>query len=185
MEISNDQSKELTTINPRKVKNTPPAVEGKAAKIQRLKSGFRLCKPQVCFSTAIAPPSLLLYTNNFHNNNLASPVNLVPERRTVTPHAFSSPMKEVKMSKAQQASGDDRASQVSISRKEYGHQQASKCCSSSTTSLPQGAASWMRGTYCRYHKQKTSVKYSSSMTAELKGGNFNNLIQTINKGVLG
>ncbi|KAH0704796.1 hypothetical protein KY285_019074 [Solanum tuberosum] len=240
MERSNDQSKELTAINPKKAKNTPPAAEGKAAKIQRLKSGFRLCKPQGSFlwpnmvrkssgcnmspqvvvqvedlhmvqtppsvssSTAIAPPSLLPYTNNFHNNNLASPVKPVPERRavtvtvstissetcyeagdnmmnystgnktttlinlndiphnvgegfrqaptsrqtittttTVTPHTFSSPVKGVKMSKARQASGDDRASQVSISRKEYGHQQASKCCSSSATSLPQGAASWL------------------------------------------
>ncbi|KAH0776654.1 hypothetical protein KY290_008065 [Solanum tuberosum] len=40
MERSNDQSKELTTINPSKAKNTPPAAEGKAAKIQRLKSCF-------------------------------------------------------------------------------------------------------------------------------------------------
>ncbi|KAH0669432.1 hypothetical protein KY285_023593 [Solanum tuberosum] len=143
METSNDQSKEITTINPRKAKNTPPAAEGKAAKIQRLKSGFRLCKPQVSSSAAIAPPSLLLYTNNFHNNNLASPVKPVPERRTITPHAFSFPVKGVKMSKAQQASGDDRASQVSISRKEYGHQQARKCFSSSATSLPQGVASWL------------------------------------------
>ncbi|KAH0636231.1 hypothetical protein KY289_036146 [Solanum tuberosum] len=160
--------------------------------------------PSVSSSTAIAPPSLLLYTNNFHNNNLASPVKPVPERRTVTatvstissetcyevgdnmmnystgnktttliklndvphnvgegflqalisrqtitttttviPHAFSSPVKGVKMSKAQQSSGDDRASHVSISRKEYGHQQVGKCCSSSATSLPQGAASWL------------------------------------------
>ncbi|KAH0634845.1 hypothetical protein KY284_037631 [Solanum tuberosum] len=96
--------------------------------------------PSVSSSTAIAPPSLLLYTNNFHNNNLASPVKPVPERRTVTAtvstissetcyEAFSSPVKGVKMSKAQQSSGDDRASHVSISRKEYGHQQ--------------GAASWL------------------------------------------
>jgi len=49
MESSNDQRKEITTINPRKAKNTPPAAEGKAAKIQRLKSGFRLCKPQRSF----------------------------------------------------------------------------------------------------------------------------------------
>uniref|UniRef100_M0ZZ58 Translation initiation factor if-2 n=1 Tax=Solanum tuberosum TaxID=4113 RepID=M0ZZ58_SOLTU len=57
--------------------------------------------------------------------------------------AFSSPVKGVKMSKAQQSSGDDRASHVSISRKEYGHQQVRKCCSSSAISLPQGAASWL------------------------------------------
>ncbi|KAG5586176.1 hypothetical protein H5410_046610 [Solanum commersonii] len=62
---------------------------------------------------------------------------------TVTPHELSSPVKGVKMSKAKQASGDDRASQVSISRKEYGHQQARKYCSSSATSLPQRAASWL------------------------------------------
>ncbi|KAG5615205.1 hypothetical protein H5410_015029 [Solanum commersonii] len=49
MERSNDKSKELIAINPRKAKNTPPAAEGKAAKIQRLKSGFRLCKPQGSF----------------------------------------------------------------------------------------------------------------------------------------
>ncbi|KAK6791493.1 hypothetical protein RDI58_010574 [Solanum bulbocastanum] len=55
---------------------------------------------------------------------------------------FFSPMKAVKISKARQASVDDRASKVSISRKKYGHQQASKCCSSSAISLPQGAASW-------------------------------------------
>lgn len=115
-----DQSKELTAINPRKTKHTAPAAEGKAAKIQRLKSGFRLCKPQGSFlwpnmvrkssgcnmspqvvvqvedlhmvqtppsvssSTAIAPPSLLPYTNNFHNNHPASPVKPVPERRAVT-----------------------------------------------------------------------------------------------------
>lgn len=47
------------------------------------------------------------------------------------------------MSKARQDSGNDTASQVSISEKEYGQQQASKCCSSSATSLPQGAASWL------------------------------------------
>ncbi|WMV24375.1 hypothetical protein MTR67_017760 [Solanum verrucosum] len=160
--------------------------------------------PSVSSSTAIAPPSLLLYTNNFHNNNLASPVRPVPERRTITatlytissetcyevgvnmmnystgnktttviklndvphnvgegflqapisrqtitttttvrPHAFSSPVKGVKMSKAQEASGDDRARQVSISKKEYDHQQASKCCSSSAISLPQGTTSWL------------------------------------------
>ncbi|XP_059314398.1 uncharacterized protein LOC132065157 [Lycium ferocissimum] len=29
-----------------------------------------------------------------------------------------------------------------------------------------------RGTYCSYHKQRTSEKYSSSMRAELKGGNL-------------
>ncbi|KAJ8572204.1 hypothetical protein K7X08_008715 [Anisodus acutangulus] len=29
-----------------------------------------------------------------------------------------------------------------------------------------------RGTYCSYHKQRTSDKYSSSMRAELKGGNL-------------
>ncbi|WMV59127.1 hypothetical protein MTR67_052512 [Solanum verrucosum] len=160
--------------------------------------------PSVSSSTAIPHPSLMLYTNNFHNNNLASPVKPVPERRTITatfstisretcyevgvnmmnystwnkttiviklndvphnvgegflqapisrqtitttttitPHAFFSPVKGVKMSKAQQASGDDRASPVSINKKEYGHEQASKCCSSSATSLPQGAASWL------------------------------------------
>lgn len=47
------------------------------------------------------------------------------------------------MSKARQASGDDSASHVSISEKEYGQQQASKCCSSSATSLPEGAANWL------------------------------------------
>ncbi|KAH0776653.1 hypothetical protein KY290_008064 [Solanum tuberosum] len=150
--------------------------------------------PSDSSSTAIAPPSLLLYTNNFHKNNLASlssmslnstissetcyevgdnmmnystanktitliNLNDVPHNvgegflqapvsrqtitttTTVTPHTFCSPVKGVKMSKARQASGDDRASQVNISRKEHGHQQASKCCSSSATSLPQGAAS--------------------------------------------
>ncbi|CAN4080732.1 unnamed protein product [Withania somnifera] len=237
--VAADQTKQLTSINPRKAKNTAPTVEGKAAKIQRLKSGFRLCKPQGSFlwpnmvrkssggnmspqvvvqvedlhmvqtppsvssSTAIAPPSLLPYMNtNFHKNNPASPVKPVPERRAVTvtvstissetcydagdnmnystgnktttlinlndvplnvgegfrqaptsrqtitttttvmPHTLSSPVKGVNMSKPE-ASGDDRASQVSISRKDYGQQQASKCCSSSATSLPQGAASWL------------------------------------------
>ncbi|KAM3340554.1 protein DYAD-like [Capsicum galapagoense] len=237
MERSHDQSKELTAINPRKAKSSAAAAEGKAAKIQRLKSGFRLCKPQGSFlwpnmvrkssgcnmspqvvvqvedlhmvqtppsvssSTAIAPP-LLPYTN-FHNNHPASPVKPVPERRAVTvtvstissetryepgdnmnystgnktttminlndvplnigeglhrtptsrqtitttttvmPHTLSSPVKGVNMSKPRQASGDDRASQASISEKEFSQQQASKCCSSSATSLPQGAASWL------------------------------------------
>ncbi|KAH0730240.1 hypothetical protein KY289_001428 [Solanum tuberosum] len=40
--------------------------------------------PSVSSSTAIAPLSLLPYTNNFHNNNLAFPVKPVPERRIVT-----------------------------------------------------------------------------------------------------
>ncbi|KAJ8537115.1 hypothetical protein K7X08_035516 [Anisodus acutangulus] len=226
--VADYQSKELTAVNSKKAKNAAPTAEEKAAKIQRLKSGFRLCKPQGSFlwpnmvrnstkngcnmspkvvvqvedlhmvqtppsvssSTAIAPPSLL----PFHKNNLpASPVKPVPERRSVTvtvsaissettcyeaennmnystgnktttlinlndvplnvgegfrqtptsrqtitttttimPHTLSSPVKGVNMSKPRQASGDDS-----------GQQQASKCCSSSATSLPQGAPSWL------------------------------------------
>ncbi|KAK4707479.1 hypothetical protein R3W88_032971 [Solanum pinnatisectum] len=165
-ERSNDQSKELTTITLIIVVQTPPLVSS---------------------STAIAPPSLLPYTNNFHNKNLEFPVNetcyeagdnmmnysignktialidlndvphnvgegflqpptsrqTITKTTTVRPHTSSSPVKGVKLSKAWQVSGDDRASQVRISRKEYGYQQASKCCSSSATSLPQGAASWL------------------------------------------
>ncbi|KAJ8552826.1 hypothetical protein K7X08_020219 [Anisodus acutangulus] len=218
--VADYQSKELTAVNPKKAKNAAPTAEGKAAKIQRLKSGFRLCKPQGSFlwpnmvrnstkngcnmspqvvvqiedlhmvqtppsvssSTARAPPSLL----PFHKNNLpASPVKPVPERRavTVTVSTISSetcyeagdnmnystgnktttlinlndvPLNVgegfsqtptsrqtitttttfmphgVNMSKPRQASGDDS-----------GQQQASKCCSSSATSLPQGAPSWL------------------------------------------
>ncbi|KAK4351170.1 hypothetical protein RND71_030483 [Anisodus tanguticus] len=219
--VADYQSKELTAVNPKKAKNAAPTAEEKAAKIQRLKSGFRLCKPQGSFlwpnmvrnstkngcnmspkvvvqvedlhmvqtppsvssSTAIAPPSLL----PFHKNNLpSSPVKPVPERRsvTVTVSAISSettcyeagdnmnystgnktttlinlndvPLNVgegfrqtptsrqtitttttimphgVNMSKPRQASGDDS-----------GQQQASKCCSSSATSLPQGAPSWL------------------------------------------
>ncbi|XP_060206298.1 protein DYAD-like [Lycium barbarum] len=228
--VAADQSKEVTaTFNPKRARNSAPRAEEKAAKIQRLKSGFRLCKPQGSFlwpnmvrknggnnmspqvvvqvedlhmvqtppsvssSSAIAPPSLL----PFHKNSLpASPVKPVPERRAVTvtvstissetcygagdnmnysagnktttminlndvplnnvgegfrqtptsrqtitttttvmPHHVSIIYPGVNINKPRQASVDDSASQI--------QQQASKCCSSSATSLPQGAASWL------------------------------------------
>ncbi|KAH0725452.1 hypothetical protein KY284_001317 [Solanum tuberosum] len=137
--------------------------------------------PSVSSSTLIAPLSLLPYTNNFHNNNLAFPVKPVPERRIVTitvstisgeicyeardnmmnystgnkkttlikindvPHNVGEGFLHARtsrqtitttttitphMSKARQVLGDNRDSKVSISRKEYSHQQASKYCSS-------------------------------------------------------
>ncbi|MCD7468749.1 hypothetical protein HAX54_007187 [Datura stramonium] len=234
--VADDQSKVLTAINPEKANNTGPIAEGKAAKLQRLKSGFTICKPDDSFlwpnmmrnntknggnimspqvvvqvedlhmvqtppsvssSTARAPPPLLPYNTNFHKNNPASPVKPVPERRAVTvtvstissetcyeagdnmmnystgnktttlinlndvPLNFGEGFRQtptsrqtitttttvmphgVNMSKPQQASGDDSASQVTMGGKEYGQQQVSKCCSSSATSLPQGAASWL------------------------------------------
>nr|XP_016465105.1 PREDICTED: protein DYAD-like [Nicotiana tabacum] len=238
-----DQSKELIAVDPKlkaatKAQKTTPTAEEKAAKIQRLKSGFRICKPQGSFlwpnmvrnnknnggnmsnqvmvqvedvhmvptppsvssSTAITAPSLLPYYQQ-DKQQPVSPVKPVPERRAVTvtvstissetryeagdnnystsnktttlinlndvpfstgevfrqaptsrqtittttvmPHSLPSPVHGDKMSKPWQASRDDRASQVAMSEKDSGQQQASKCCSSSATSLPQGAASWL------------------------------------------
>nr|XP_016502171.1 PREDICTED: protein DYAD-like [Nicotiana tabacum] len=242
--VADDQSKEVIAVEPKlkaatKAQKTTPTAEEKAAKIQRLKSGFRICKPQGSFlwpnmvrnnknnggnmsnqvmvlvedvhmvptppsvssSTAIAAPSLLPYYQHNKQQKPVSPVKPVPERRAVTvtvstissetryeagdnnystsnktttlinlndvpfsagegfqqaptsrqtittttvmPHTLSSPVNGDRMSKPWQASRDDRASQVALSGKDSGQQQASKCCSSSATSLPQGAASWL------------------------------------------
>ncbi|XP_019226690.1 PREDICTED: uncharacterized protein LOC109208106 [Nicotiana attenuata] len=240
---ADDQSKELIAVDPKlkavtKAQKATPTAEEKAAKIQRLKSGFRICKPQGSFlwpnmvrnnknnggnmskvmvqvedvhmvptppsvssSTAIAAPSLLPYYQHNKQQQPVSPVKPVPERRAVTvtvstissetryeagdknystsnktttlinlndvpfsageafrqaptsrqtittttvmPHTLSSPVNGDKTGKPWQASRDDRASQVAMSGKDSGQQQASKCCSSSATSLPQGAASWL------------------------------------------
>lgn len=91
----------------------PPAGEGKAAKIERLKSGFRLCRPQgtflwpnmvnnptnttaSCSSQVVdllvvpTPPSVNSSTppqlpyNHHHHHPASPPVKPVPERRAVT-----------------------------------------------------------------------------------------------------
>ncbi|GJW85558.1 hypothetical protein Tco_0158703 [Tanacetum coccineum] len=91
----------------------PAPPEGKAAKIERLKSGFRLCRPQGTFlwpnmvknptsnissSSQVedhfvvpTPPSVnsstqpqLPYFSHHHLLNLASPVKPVPEKRPLT-----------------------------------------------------------------------------------------------------
>ncbi|KAG5605748.1 hypothetical protein H5410_027240 [Solanum commersonii] len=90
MESSNDQSKELTSINPRKAKILPQQLRQKLPRYKALRVVVQVedlhmvqTPPSVSSSTAITPTSLLLYTNNFHNNNLASLVKPVPERRTI------------------------------------------------------------------------------------------------------
>ncbi|KAG5590397.1 hypothetical protein H5410_040911 [Solanum commersonii] len=112
MESSNDQSKELTTINPRKAKNTPLTAEGKAAKIQRLKSGFRLenCSKigynMMNYSTGNKTTTFIKLNDVPHNVGegfLQAPISrqTITTTTTVTPYAFSSLVKGVKMSKAQ------------------------------------------------------------------------------------
>nr|GMC96743.1 protein DYAD-like [Ipomoea batatas] len=112
-QVTGDQcNKQTTTDKPSAEKATIAASEEKAAKIQRLKSGFRICKPQGTFlwpnmvrspsqvqvedlfmiptppsvssSTVTAPPKL---PNNYfpshQHSGPVSPVKPVPERRAV------------------------------------------------------------------------------------------------------